>query len=110
MKIKKRALKTSFLVGIIIFQAISGTLNIAAKELNKIKIANQYGPYYQENRKIEVPTNTYIKTNNINETIIKPIEETNPVLEYDQEKEIVEERSINTKTYEVSPGIYTKEI
>ncbi|MFV0393968.1 MAG: DNRLRE domain-containing protein [Coprobacillaceae bacterium] len=110
MKTRTRKIIAAVFSTIMMFQAMSGVLEVAAQELGLVDLANQTGPYYNKSRAQDLEYNTYSNLNNEKEVITKNAESSNSEESYDPELEVVEERTINSKTYEVTPGTYVKEV
>lgn len=100
----------SFFAAIMMFQAISGVLDVVAQEMRKVHLADQTGPYYNKDRSNVGNTNTYTNLPKPKEVLTKEAESPSGTETYDEDLEVVEERTINSKTYEVTPGTYVKEI
>ena len=110
MSKRMRKIIATIFSAIMIFQAFSRTLDVAAKEVRKVRLANQYGSFYQQKIDQDVLLNSYSGLPSQNEVMTKNVETTSSTETYDPELEVVEERTINSKTYQVTPGTYVKEV
>lgn len=96
----------SFFTCLMIFEAVSGTLNVAAYELGKVKSSSTTGSYYHQSLDDNRSLNNGIKSQNTQQKIQKEPEMDVRNNEVDPNLEIVEKRTINSKTYQLSDGSY----
>lgn len=99
----------SFFAFIMTFQAMSGILDVMAIEMGKIKPDRSYGDYYEND--ICPSTLTLNKDNTIIETervkkdaVVYQVKD-----EYEEDLEVVEKRTENSKTYKLPDGSYVQE-
>ena len=112
MKKSKKRLKIYLLSIVVLFTVIAQgqTLGITyAKELDKINNQTFYGDYYNQDINQTTINNTIIEEKTKPDIINKEPMVTSDIATYDPEQEIIELRSENTKTYQLSQGEYVTE-
>ena len=104
-----RKLLAAFFAALMVFQASSGAMDIAAKELGKVKLASTTGRYYHKDINSETD-DLNEDTAESNDDVIKkePVVETG-TSDYDESLEVIEKRTDNSKTYKLSDGSYVTE-
>lgn len=103
---KWRKVAASFFAGIMIFQAMSGAIDVAAYEMGKVNLADTKGKYYEQNL---YPSNISRNkdTSKIENTVLKKEAVVyKQEADYDPSLEVVEKRTSNSKTYRLANGTY----
>ncbi|WP_280684516.1 MULTISPECIES: RHS repeat-associated core domain-containing protein [unclassified Breznakia] len=109
LKTHKNKLKASFLAGLMIFQALSMTINVVANEMGKVKLSDQYGEYF--NREIQPKIlNKGIEDASSRNTITKKPIIYNDNMNSVDGNEVETERTENSKTFIQNDGTFLKEI
>ena len=114
MKRIKMLWKNRYLAGffalIMIYQAISPSLDVAANEIHKVHLADTIGAYFETDITKEPQRNEEEAPEEPTEKIKKEAtvyEEGSP---YSEDKEIISQRSENSKTYQLEDGTYVSEL
>ncbi|MEG2995143.1 MAG: DUF6531 domain-containing protein, partial [Erysipelotrichaceae bacterium] len=106
---KWRKLMAGFFAFIMMFQAMSGVMDVAANELGKVRLDPTTGDYYNKSL---YPNNVVLNkdTTKLQNTKLKK-EATvyNQEEEYDYELEVKEKRTNNSKTYKMADGTYVND-
>jgi hypothetical protein len=102
-----KKLITIFLAAIMCLDATSGVVEVIAKESNLVDLADTNG--YGE-RTTPQTKNSYEPFTQGKEIVTKDAESSNETMTYNPETEVVEERGINSKVFEVAPGEFVKEV
>ncbi len=103
----KRRLLAGLLASIMIFEACSGVLDVAASEVQKIDTEETTGKYYNSDI-TDVQVEQPVTTNNSEvlkkEAVVDKQEDSFP-----KEMEVIDKRTINSKTYKLDDGTYVME-
>ncbi|MGX8851070.1 DUF6531 domain-containing protein [Amedibacillus sp. YH-ame10] len=104
-----RKLAASFFTAIMIFQAMSGAMDVAAYEIGKVKLADTKGKFYGRNI-----NDTNLSKNKGVSSDEKEILKKEPALnianeKYDSSYEEKEKRTESSKTYKLPDGTYVQE-
>ena len=92
------------------YQAISPCLDTAANELHKVHLADTLGKYYGQDIQPKLPLNTETVNTDTKEKVKKEALVHAPSSTYEKEQEIIEQRSENSKTYQLDDGTYISEV
>lgn len=105
---KKYRYLAGFFALLMMYQAMSTTLDVIANEVNKVHLANTLGSYYEQDITEEPPLNEETPiAESEPEKIKKEAEVYEEVSSYSADKEILSERSENSKTYQMEDGSYS---
>lgn len=108
---KKYRYLAGFFALLMMYQAMSTTLDVIANEVNKVHLADTLGSYYEQDITEEPPLNEETPiAESEPEKIKKEAEVYEEVSSYSADKEILSERSENSKTYQMEDGSYVTEL
>ena len=104
-----RKIIAGFFAGIMIFQVMSGPMDIAAYEMGKVNLAKTQGDYYNQEINANIDLNKGVKESKPAVLQKEPIPDIKKDT-YDSSLEVKEKRTENSKTYKLSDGTYVQEI